>query len=796
MPKVAILHPGVYQNPKNDALTTSFLADVTVVRYVAGMTKEELLTTVREAIPEGLTHVSFVYHYPGYSRLPFFPDTSGKQPKYQYFSDAAIEILRSVSLATDGLTVDILACDLKEAAYAEEVKKIETELGINIRYSVDKTGNPSSSANWTLESEEPAVSVLSTYFTDGVLAWDGVLAGNKAPIIKAGGIPYSNYILWNGSNTFTVIQDFAWSALGFDATDYIELSGNEIFNGANKKIAISGEILWEGLITISASVTDLSGAPLIKNLGVINGDITSDYGGAIIRRDQKFFKIENCYSTGEIFGIYAGGIAGAFSGQSVGSCTITNCYSTGAITGLSAGGIAGSNAGYDISGSCDISGCYSTGIISGISAGGIVGNIAGDASGSCTITNCYSTGDVIGPIAGGIAGDGAGQLGGECTISGCYSLGDIIGADAGGIAGASAGNDGICTITDCYNTGDIIGQNAGGIVGASAGTDGTCDISGCYSTGAISGGDAGGIVGSNAGDNGMCTISECYSTGPIGGGGAGGIAGSNAGGNSSCIISNCYSTGAIGGGGAGGIVGANAAPTSGTTCTITDCYSAGDNSVVTAGGIAGSNAGATCTITCCVCNGGTIFGNGIPTDPLDCSTDLADISGVIFPCWIPSLIWESGGPVAPTNYNLPILTRFRNSPWDSAFYNAADDPAKFITPILTNTFPLRVNPYIAIGNILVYTNEFIRALVAGTTLPNPGRTAWSNVPLPAGTLLRPLGRFVVVNGANKLAIYRFENIQLINGSSSEGIPSGDTTGRWYTGWICTWSADGVAPVFP
>jgi hypothetical protein len=768
MPKVAILHPGIYGNPKNDALTSSFLADVTVVRYTAGMTKEELLAAVAD--PSGLTHVSFVYHYPGYSRLPFFADmpvASGKKPIYRYFSDTVIDLLRSVSVFANGLTVDILACDLKEAAYAEEVKKIETDLGINIRFSVDKTGNPSSGANWTLESEEPAVNVRDIYFTDGVLAWNGLLAGDISQAIKDGSGNCATYISWNGVDTFTVLNDFSWTDISFNGSsvtdaDYIELSGNEIFNGANKTIDISG-LSWDGLIASSA--TSFLTAPQIKNLGVINGDIgVPSGGGAIIRLGQQFFKVENCYSTGAISGLFAGGIAGG-----------------------SAGGGGG--------GECDISGCHSTGDISGQDAGGIVGLIAGGSGGLCRITNCYSTGDIIGPIAGGIAGEGAGQLG-ECIITNCYSTGDIIGADAGGIVGASAANQGVCTITNCYSTGDIDGSG-GGIAGAVAGTNtGICTISGCYSTGDISGGDAGGIAGSNASFFGTCIISECYSTGAISGDFAGGIAGLYAGNDGTCTISNCYSTGPISGGDAGGIAGANTGAAGGT-CDISGCYSAGVISGGNAGGIAGSNAG-TCTITCCVCNGGTIFGNGIPPDPLDCSTDLADISGVIFlPCWSSS-IWEVGGPVAPTNENLPILTRFRNSPWNSAFYNAANDPAQFITPpvVLTNTFPLRVNPYIAIGTILVYTNEFVRALVAGTTVPNPGRTSWSSSPLPAGTLLRPLGRFVVVNGTNKLAIYRFENVQLINGPSSEGVPLGDITGLWYTGWICTWSADGVAPVFP
>jgi hypothetical protein len=524
MPKVAILHPGIhgiYENPENDALTTSFLADVTVVRYVAGMTKEELLA----AIPSGLTHVSFVYHNPGNSSLPFFPDVpgaSGEQPKYRYFSDTAIEILRSV--ATDGLTVDILACDLKEAAYVEEVQKIETDLGINIRYSAGKIGNPSSGGSWTLESKETAVNVRDIYFTDGVLAWNGVLI-NIAPLIKAGGV-YVPYITWDGINTFKVQQNFIWNdpPLTLTATDFIELSGNEILDGSGYEIDISG-LSWAGLVLISASVTSFPTAPLIKNLGVINGNIGGPsnprYGGAIVRPKQAFFRIENCWNTGDINGAdfstfpEAGGIAGAYSGFGGGECEIIGCYNTGKIFGINAGGIVGAYAGEN-GGICRITECRHIEDIDcggGGGGGGIAGAYAG-ANGLCEITDCYTKGKITtatGSIAGGIVGANAG-FSGKCTISCCYISGALEGVECGGIAGAYAGISGECTISNCYSIGPQSGSASGGIVGRYAGQTGICDISNCYSIGGIVS-NSGGIAGADAGKTGLCTITNCYSAG-------------------------------------------------------------------------------------------------------------------------------------------------------------------------------------------------------------------------------------------------------------------------------------------
>jgi hypothetical protein len=639
MPKVAILHPGIYGNLENTALTSSFLGDVTVVRYTAGMTKEDLLAAIPN--PTGLTHVAFIYHHPGHSHLPFFPDDSDTQPRlsttYRYFSDTVINILQAMkSTINDSLTVDILSCDLNEEAYKQEVQKIETDLGINIRYSVDKTGN--SGANWVLESETPAVSVRPTYFTNGVLDWNGILTSNITADVKAG--EYSDYIKWKASTkTFTVKMDFAWTELGLsDPDSYITLGNGETFDGANKVIDITGFLDWNGLLACNA--TAFATAPLIKNLGIINGKIggVSGGGGAIVRSSQKFFKIQNCYSTGEINTSRAGGIvgedAGAYSGQ---------CY---------------------------IDGCYSTGELTGGSVGGIVGRTAAQVNGKCEIINCYSLGGISGGGAGGIVGQFAGAVSGVCTVTNCYSLGDIGGGNAG-----------------------IVGSQAGAF-------SGICDISGCYSAG---------------------------------------------------------------------------------------------NITPTGYGIAGPTTDPACSITNCICNGPSISDSGIITN---CSTDLNDIDGTLG-IYLNSANWQSG--VLPLiGIKLPILKVFTVSPWDFTTYTKADDEAHFLylpPPLPDNSFPLRVNPYLSIGNIQVYTTEFVRALVAGTVLPDPGLTPWSTDSLPAGTLLRPLGRSAVVNGANKLAIYRFENVQLINGPKSEGVPIGDTTGRWYTGWICTWSADGVAPAF-
>jgi hypothetical protein len=516
MSKVVIIHPDIYRSKRDASLLESFSSDVIPIKYNDKMTKEELFTAIGDTGNiTSVKQVAFLYHYPGFYRLPFFYDNiraglperptdlenaeemekyreqlKAYKPvtsKYTYWSDTVIDIIRELKdgraedLKSTEFIVDVLCCDLNNTKYKEEVLKIEEDLGINIRFSVDKTGNNASGGNWVMESESFIVNVQRDYFTDRVLEWKGVLAGDISGAIKAG--TYSAFITWNaGTQTYTVVQDFIWGTPGApgsnDIGDYIILGTGETFDGNGKTIDLGVITGWQGLFTSSSGSSNI---PLIKNLGMLNGSL-ADNAGYIVRELQPFFKVQNSYSTGDITGNNsAGGIAGAYAGANSGSCTIINCYSTGDI--IFAGGITGIGAGE--SGSCTITNCYSTGDISGAS-GGIADFYAGSYSGTCTITNCYSTGGIVGTDVGGITGSNAGTSG-TCTITNCYSTGDISGSFSGGIAGDAAGSlSGTCTITNCYSSGILIGSptNFGGITGFNAGfASGTCTLNNCVTNG-------------------------------------------------------------------------------------------------------------------------------------------------------------------------------------------------------------------------------------------------------------------------------------------------------------------------
>lgn len=283
---------------------------------------------------------------------------------------------------------------------------------------------------------------------------------------------------------------------------YCQLPAYSEFDGDGFVVNL-GETSIAGLFKTSddSSITDrdlrLNSASVVKNVGVIGGYTSSEIysgieisGGFIIRGNQSYFKVQNCYSTGKIYH-FGGGICGFRSGIN-GYVHIENCYSTGQI---------GSNG----------------------ESGGICGPAVG-VYGKALIKNCYSTGS-IGPGAGGICAWGAGHNGtwiyyqninynsvSECIIENCYSTGDIS-INGSGIAPSAGGGGGFCIIKNCYSTGNV--NNGGSGIGIGLGYDGTCIVQNCYVAGLVSSNGCGISYENIAGGNGKVYILNTFFNGKL-----------------------------------------------------------------------------------------------------------------------------------------------------------------------------------------------------------------------------------------------------------------------------------------
>jgi len=154
----------------------------------------------------------------------------------------------------------------------------------------------------------------------------------------------------------------------------------------------------------------------VKNLGVVDANITGSYGYVGVLAGCNCGTVSHCYSTGTVYG---GSVLGVLAGFNFG--TVTQCYSTGAIYGgFETGGLVGSNWG-------TVAQCYSSSTVSGGSyVGGLVGYTAGGG-----IMQCYSMGEVSGEgHVGGLVGHKNG------IVMQCYSTGAVSGSsEVGGLVG-------------------------------------------------------------------------------------------------------------------------------------------------------------------------------------------------------------------------------------------------------------------------------------------------------------------------------------------------------------------------
>jgi uncharacterized delta-60 repeat protein len=150
-------------------------------------------------------------------------------------------------------------------------------------------------------------------------------------------------------------------------------------------------------------------------------------------------------------------------------------------------------------------------------------------------------------------------------------------------------------------------------------------------------------------------------------------------------------------------------------------------------------------------------------------------------------------PIGPLSTGVTFETIPDRTP--TTFTLAAQNPAGTVSdtsdPIIVymNSFPLRVNPYLALNTIQVYGLRHVEAMRTAGEYPT---VAWS--PALAGSLLRDLNHKKYVYTADQKLMYIFSLVQLISGPTTEGV-SGSSFDKWKTGWICTWADSGAPPIF-
>jgi len=432
---------------KNDSsLLNSINTDECVLKYVGDYLDVNNLIS---SIPSDnqITNLAFLYHYPGNNMLPFYYDPSMLLSRYTFFSNNLVNLFVNLRNRNNGeLVVDILTCNMNNEYFSTEVLKIQNELGITIRYSVNLTGNSSNGFDWIMESHN--LDIKNYYFNSNINNWNGNLGADLGPSARLNGV---SGITYNSTTKVFVLN----ANINWRADDYITLQSGERFNGNGYTVSIIAGLTvlaseCSGMFSVHNTVTSISNAPIIENL-IMTGSGLAQFGGYVIRSLQRFFIVRNCITNGPITGIQSGGICGGSNGG--GEFSIYNCYNTGVINSVESGGIAARSFAR-IGGYGTIYNCYNTGPINGTGSGGICGANAAEAGGNCVIYNCYNTGIIAvasGTASGGICGQYAG-FAGTVIVMNCYSTSTTgAGICGNGVGSFNGTTPGSCVVAFCYS---------------------------------------------------------------------------------------------------------------------------------------------------------------------------------------------------------------------------------------------------------------------------------------------------------------------------------------------------------
>jgi hypothetical protein len=156
-----------HQNLENEEnLLNSFLPNCVLRNAKNFNTIEDLLNSITNL--NEITHLALVYHSTQNYKIPFFT-TNDKE--YYFFNTNLVNLFIELKKYNSNLIVDLLTCNLVYSAFQIEAQSIQENLQINIRYSINLTGNLN--GDWILESDN--FDVKDLYFTSNINNWSNTL---------------------------------------------------------------------------------------------------------------------------------------------------------------------------------------------------------------------------------------------------------------------------------------------------------------------------------------------------------------------------------------------------------------------------------------------------------------------------------------------------------------------------------------------------------------------------------------------------------------------------------------------
>ena len=149
-------------------LINSFKSDCVVKNIKNYQNSMQLISEIENI--EEITHFVMVYFFEGKYEIPYFKESG--ESSYKYFN---VEIMNLITLFkgyNPQIKIDILTCNMNDPEFVQTVAKLEEDFEIDIRYSLDQTGN-NPQGNWILESD--GVNIKDLYFNESINLWKNKL---------------------------------------------------------------------------------------------------------------------------------------------------------------------------------------------------------------------------------------------------------------------------------------------------------------------------------------------------------------------------------------------------------------------------------------------------------------------------------------------------------------------------------------------------------------------------------------------------------------------------------------------
>lgn len=417
----------------------------------------DILNNVHELV----SHIGFIYHNDG-GNYPtdfnnnienmFDPELVIKNLnqkhhlKYDHIiSSRFIELLLKIKDKSKDIIIDLITCEINDNIFIEAINNLKKEYGLNIRYSVDKTGN-NPQGNWILESHN--INIENLYFNENIKKWNHLLL--ELPNPKNINNLKLNYD--ENTKTYRMTEDII---LNINNDDWIKLEPGCIFDGNNHTIDFNNVERSVGLFYINGNESNIT---TIKNLKLKNFK-TTQLNGILVKSNSKHLILDNIIIEGNIETDYSCGI-----GYNINNCKLNNSSFIGnVLSNYSAGFFStGNNISLD---NCVIE----TSLIKGYQSAGFISTCNISSSKSQYIEKCRNLNETI------IEGEMNGLI---CSAMCFYNSREpqflnrnyvkvtyINSSNSGGIIGwHNALWGSIIKVTNCIGEGRFINSNNCGLV--------------------------------------------------------------------------------------------------------------------------------------------------------------------------------------------------------------------------------------------------------------------------------------------------------------------------------------------